>query len=64
MCDTYSDENGLLDFQRSQHGSGMSQKSQAKRFVSELTRMSENTGNSVFTIAQLTDISQVCVYKL
>ena len=28
MYDTYSDEFGMLDFQRSQHGSGMSQRSQ------------------------------------
>lgn len=28
MHDTYSDEFGALDFQRSQHGSGMSQRSQ------------------------------------
>ena len=28
MYDTYSDEFGMVDFQRSQHGSGMSQRSQ------------------------------------
>ena len=28
MFDTFSDEFGMLDFQRSQHGSGMSQRSQ------------------------------------
>ena len=28
MIDTYADELGFLDFQRSQHGSGMSSRSQ------------------------------------
>jgi len=28
MIDTYSDDFGLLDFRRSQHGSGMSSRSQ------------------------------------
>jgi len=59
MYDTYSDEYGFLDFQRSQHGSGMSQKSQAKRFVSELNRVSDNTGNSLFNVSQLRDIAKV-----
>ena len=65
MYDTYSDEYGFLDFQRSQHGSGMSQKSQAKRFVSELNRISDNTGNSLFNTSQLRDIAKVnnrCMY--
>ena len=30
MYDTYSDEFGMVDFQRSQHGSGMSQRSQVQ----------------------------------
>ena len=36
MCDTYSDEFGMLDFQRSQHGSGMSQRSQVGSQTSRL----------------------------
>ena len=28
MCDTFSDQYGMLDFNRSQHGSGMSQRAQ------------------------------------
>ena len=31
MYDTFSDEFGMLDFQRSQHGSGMSQRSQVTK---------------------------------
>lgn len=30
MVDTYSDDFGLLDFRRSQHGSGMSSRSQVQ----------------------------------
>lgn len=59
MCDTYSDEFGVLDFQRSQHGSGMSQKSQAKHFISELSRQSTSTGSCVFSWSQLKETSQV-----
>lgn len=53
MVDTYSDEFGQLDFQRSQHGSGMSKKAQAKRYISELHRIAEETYNSMFTLQQL-----------
>ena len=38
MMDTYSDGLGGLDFERSQHGSGMSKKAQAKKFISVLNR--------------------------
>ena len=68
MYDTYSDEYEFLDFQWSQHGSGMSKKSQAKRFVSELNRISDNTGNSLFNTSQLRDIAKVnnirCMYSI
>ena len=59
MCDTFSDEYGFLDFQRSQHGSGMSQKNQAKRFISELSRMADHTNSSTFTWSQLKEITKV-----
>lgn len=58
MYDTYSDEFGMVDFQRSQHGSGMSQRSQAKRFISELGRIAEHTSSSVFTVQQMKDIAK------
>jgi len=38
MMDTYSDGLGGIDFERSQHGSGMSKKAQAKKFISVLNR--------------------------
>ncbi|XP_070576847.1 DNA helicase MCM8-like [Ptychodera flava] len=58
MVDTYSDEFGLLDFQRSQHGSGMSSRSQAKKFIAVLNRMSEQTYNSLFTVQQMRQIAK------
>lgn len=61
MYDTFSDEFGTVDFQRSQHGSGMSQRSQAKRFISELSRISEHTTNSTFTVQQMRDTAKVNV---
>ncbi len=59
MYETFSDEFGTLDFQRSQHGSGMSQRSQAKRFISELSRMADHTSNPTFTVPQMKDIAKV-----
>ena len=56
MCDTSMDEFGMLDFQRSSHGSGMSKKAQAKRFISELHRIAESTLNSIFTKEKLIEI--------
>lgn len=63
MRDTFSDEYGFLDFQRSQHGSGMSQKNQAKKFISELSRMADHTNSSTFTWSQLKDITKVSLKK-
>ncbi|XP_006822145.1 DNA helicase MCM8-like [Saccoglossus kowalevskii] len=58
MVDTYSDELGLLDFQRSQHGSGMSSRSQAKKFIAALSRIAEQTYNSLFTVQQMRQIAR------
>ncbi|XP_061478488.1 DNA helicase MCM8 isoform X2 [Rhineura floridana] len=58
MLGTYSDEFGKLDFDRSQHGSGMSNRSQAKRFVSALHRIAERTHNNLFEIQQLRQIAK------
>ncbi|KAK7080663.1 DNA replication licensing factor mcm8 [Halocaridina rubra] len=58
MLDTYSDEFGLLDFQRSQHGSGSSNRSQMKKFVSALQRMSDATYKSTFSIDELRQIAR------
>jgi hypothetical protein len=37
------DDFGVLNPQRSQNGSGMSKKAQAKKFMSELSRIAEET---------------------
>ncbi|XP_038074651.1 DNA helicase MCM8-like [Patiria miniata] len=58
MIDTYSDEFGFLDFQRSQHGSGMSSRSKAKRFIAVLNRVAEQTYNSLFSVQQMRDIAR------
>ncbi|OWF54901.1 DNA helicase MCM8-like [Mizuhopecten yessoensis] len=58
MVDTYSDQFGGLDFRRSQHGSGMSGRSQPKKFVAALQKISEQTYNSIFTIPQMRQISK------
>ncbi|XP_039575012.1 DNA helicase MCM8 [Passer montanus] len=58
MLGTYSDEFGKLDFERSQHGSGMSNRSQAKRFVSALSSVAESTYNNLFDLQQLRHIAR------
>ncbi|XP_030855456.1 DNA helicase MCM8 [Strongylocentrotus purpuratus] len=58
MIDTYSDQFGFLDFQRSQHGSGMSSKSLAKRFVAVLNKVAERTYNNIFTMQHLRELAQ------
>nr|XP_060642071.1 DNA helicase MCM8 isoform X1 [Anolis sagrei ordinatus] len=58
MLGTYSDEFGKLDFERSQHGSGMSNRSQAKRFVSALHGIAERTYNNLFEFQQLRQIAK------
>ncbi|CAN8203071.1 unnamed protein product [Coccothraustes coccothraustes] len=57
MLGTYSDEFGKLDFERSQHGSGMSNRSQAKRFVSALSSVAQRTYNNLFDLQQLRRIA-------
>ncbi|XP_041106487.1 DNA helicase MCM8 [Polyodon spathula] len=58
LLDTYSDEFGKLDFDRSQLGSGMSNRSHAKKFVAALNRISEQTYNNMFDCKQLRQIAR------
>ncbi|RZF44588.1 hypothetical protein LSTR_LSTR001346 [Laodelphax striatellus] len=53
MVDTFTTDIGGLDFQRSQHGSGMSSKNQAKRFVSVLQRQADHKGSSMFSVDEM-----------
>ncbi|CAK6978148.1 DNA helicase MCM8 [Scomber scombrus] len=58
LADTYSDGLGNLDFERSQHGSGMSQRSAAKRLVNALHTHANRTNQREFdlqTIRSLAD---------
>ncbi|XP_048356188.1 DNA helicase MCM8 isoform X2 [Sphaerodactylus townsendi] len=64
MLGTYSDEFGRLDFERSQHGSGMSNRSQAKRFVSTLNGIAERTYNNVFEFQQLRQVAKEANIKV
>ncbi|KAJ3046052.1 DNA replication licensing factor mcm8 [Rhizophlyctis rosea] len=58
LWDTYQDEMGNLDFQRSQNGSGMSKKGEPKRFVAELHKLAQNSGNARFTYENLYTLAQ------
>lgn len=58
MKETYSDEFGLLDFRRSQHGSGMSGRSGPKKFIGVLQRRAEQTYNSLFTVQEMKQLAQ------
>ncbi|XP_069669025.1 DNA helicase MCM8 [Periplaneta americana] len=59
MADTLSDGFGGLDFQRSQHGSGMSSKNQGKRFISALQRRADAQSRSVFSIEELKEVARL-----
>lgn len=58
MIDTFSDQFGGIDFSRSQHGSGMSTKNQAKKFISALQRRAELQSRSVFSVQELKEVAQ------
>ncbi|MBN3315226.1 MCM8 helicase, partial [Atractosteus spatula] len=58
LLDTYSDEFGHLDFDRSQLGSGMSNRSQAKKFVTGLNQIAERTYKTMFDVQQLRQIAK------
>ncbi|XP_028983388.1 DNA helicase MCM8 [Betta splendens] len=53
LADTYSDGLGNLDFKRSQLGSGMSQRSAAKRLVNALHLHAQRTGQKQFDLQML-----------
>uniref|UniRef100_A0A3P9HMF0 DNA helicase MCM8 n=1 Tax=Oryzias latipes TaxID=8090 RepID=A0A3P9HMF0_ORYLA len=53
LADTYSDGLGNLDFERSQLGSGMSQRSAAKRLVNALHSHAQRTGQKQFDLQTL-----------
>uniref|UniRef100_A0A3B4FGE6 DNA helicase MCM8 n=1 Tax=Pundamilia nyererei TaxID=303518 RepID=A0A3B4FGE6_9CICH len=57
LANTYSDGLGNLDFERSQLGSGMSQRSAAKRLVNALHQHAQRTGQKQFDVQMLRSIA-------
>ncbi|KAJ1679457.1 hypothetical protein EV182_002011, partial [Spiromyces aspiralis] len=57
LYQTYEDEAGNLDFERSQMGTGSSKRQHVKKFVSYLQRVSEEMGEKIYTYQQLYDIA-------
>ncbi|KAJ2157910.1 DNA replication licensing factor mcm8 [Coemansia sp. RSA 552] len=57
LFQTYEDEEGLMDFGRSQMGTGVSGSSDIKRFVNRLQSLSEETYNTTFTISTMQTIA-------
>lgn len=53
LADTYSDGLGNLDFERSQLGSGMSQRGAAKRLVNALHAHAQRTNQNQFDLQTL-----------
>uniref|UniRef100_A0A673HN88 DNA helicase MCM8 n=1 Tax=Sinocyclocheilus rhinocerous TaxID=307959 RepID=A0A673HN88_9TELE len=58
LADTYSDEFGRLDFDRSQLGSGMSNRSKVKKFVTALNKLAERTNKSMFEFQELRQLAK------
>lgn len=58
LLDAYQDSTGGIDFGRSQHGTGMSKRGEVKRYIAELTRMTEESSNSLYTYQQLYQIGR------
>ncbi|KAK3887660.1 hypothetical protein Pcinc_008244 [Petrolisthes cinctipes] len=58
MTDTFSDEFGLIDFKKSQNGSGSSSKNQMKKFVAALQRISETAYKSTFSTDEMKQLAR------
>ncbi|GFT90390.1 DNA helicase MCM8 [Nephila pilipes] len=58
MRDTFSDEFGNIDFDRSIHGSGMSKHSQAKKLINFLTKAAAIKGDNCFLISEMKDLAK------
>ncbi|XP_076016578.1 DNA helicase MCM8 [Genypterus blacodes] len=57
LADTYSDGLGNLDFERSQLGSGMSQRSSAKRLISALHTHAQRTNQKLFDLQTIRSVA-------
>ena len=59
MVDTVTDQVGVLDFSRSQMGSGMSGRGAAKKFVQVLQRQAEVQKKSVFSVEEMKNLANM-----
>lgn len=57
MIDTYTDENGELDFTRQQHGSGMSRSSDFKKMINAIRTVCEKKKNTLFSTTDLKQLA-------
>ena len=59
MVDTFSDQIGVLDFSRSQMGSGMSSRGAGKKFIQALQRQADRLQKNVFTVDEMKTIAKM-----
>ena len=59
MVDTVTDLGGVLDFSRSQMGSGMSGRGAAKKFIQVLQRQAEIQRKNVFTVDEMKNLANM-----
>ena len=59
MIDTQLDGMGLMDFSRSQHGSGMSKGPLVKKMVNLLQKRAEQKKSSYFQVQEMKQIARV-----
>jgi len=59
MVDTFSDQIGVLDFSRSQMGSGMSSRGAGKKFIQALQRQADSLQKNVFTVDEMKTIAKM-----
>ncbi|XP_034239092.1 DNA helicase MCM8-like, partial [Thrips palmi] len=60
LVDSFADELGVLDFNRSQNGSGMSSRNKAKKFIAILQRRSDIQSKVVFDVSEMKEVAQTC----
>ncbi|CAD5111428.1 DgyrCDS736 [Dimorphilus gyrociliatus] len=58
LLDTYSDEEGKVDFSRSQMGVGLTGRSQVKTYLQKLRHYFDSTGNKLFTFRELRNLAK------
>jgi len=61
MVDTFCDETGVLDFTRSQNGSGMSNKAAARKLVAILQQHCTSSGSNLVSLTEIRQLMQVCL---